>query len=371
MPKKILTIVGTRPNFIKITQFKKWLDRPDRGITHKIIHTGQHYDDKMSKVFFQQFNLNPNIWLNIPPATPNTQIANIMLKLEEVFNEEEPDLVIVVGDVNSTLAAAISAKKCGIPMAHLESGLRSKDLGMPEEHNRMITDSVAQYYFVTEKSGWDNLIAEGKSPDQMFFVGNTMIDTLVAFGKEIAASPILEKYKLAEKKFALMTMHRPATVDNEDGLLKLLKVIQIITSRTSLIFPMHPRTLKKFKDYQLFDQLYNVPNLFLADPMDYFSFQKLIKESKFVITDSGGIQEETTFRQIPCLTLRENTERPSTVDLGTNTLISFNLNEIEEYIHQIENGSYKQGVIPPKWDGQATKRISNMICTEILKPILV
>jgi len=333
MPKKILTIVGTRPNFIKVTQFKKWLDRPENGVTHKLVHTGQHYDDKMSKIFFHQFGLTPDIWLNIEPASPNTQIATIMLKLEAVIKEEQPDLMIVVGDVNSTFAAAITAHKCGIPIAHLESGLRSEDLGMPEENNRILTDSITKYYFITEQSGWDNLIAEGKNEAHMFFVGNTMIDTLVAHEPDIAKSNILSKYSLNIGEYALMTMHRPATVDNKEGLLKLLSVIHTITQNSPLVFPIHPRTLKRFQDFGLEEDLKKIDNLFLAPPMGYFDFQKLIKDSKFVITDSGGIQEETTFRQVPCLTLRPNTERPSTTSIGSNTLlVNFDLTIIKKYI---------------------------------------
>ena len=368
MSKKILTIVGTRPNFIKVTQFNKWLNKPQNGWNHKIVHTGQHYDDKMSKVFFQQFNLTPDIWLNIAPGSPNTQIATIMLKLETVIKEEKPDLMIVVGDVNSTFAAAVTAHKCGIPLAHLESGLRSRDMGMPEENNRIITDAITKYFFVTEQSGWDNLIAEGKKEADLFFVGNTMIDTLVAFEPEIDASKILEAHQLTSDKYALMTMHRPATVDNKEGLEKLLEIIRTICRNTTLVFPIHPRTRKRFEEHGLAAELNQVKQLLLLGPLDYFSFQKLIKESKFVITDSGGIQEETTFRKTPCLTLRPNTERPSTIEIGSNTLVTFDIKVIQNYIQQIENGQYKKGMVPPKWDGQATKRIAEVILKEIIKP---
>ncbi len=371
MSYKILTIVGTRPNFIKVTQFNKHLNRPDLGLTHKIVHTGQHYDDKMSNIFFEQFRLKPDFWLNIKPASPNTQIANIMLKLEEVIKEEQPDLMLVVGDVNSTYAAAITAHKCGVPFGHIESGLRSLDMGMPEENNRLLTDLISNYFFITEQSGWDNLKNSGKDESTMFFVGNTMIDTLVAFDPEIEASDILAQNNLTKGEFVLMTMHRPATVDNKKGLEDLLEIIRSITKKTKLVFPIHPRTLARLKSFDLENDLRSIDNLVLTGPMDYFAFQKLIKYSKYVVTDSGGIQEETTFRQVPCLTLRLNTERPSTITLGTNTLVKLDVEELKGYIDQIENGTYKKGSIPPMWDGKATERIAEAILNKISASIKV
>ena len=364
---KILTVVGTRPNFIKVTQFNRCLNRPEWGLEHKIVHTGQHYDDKMSRIFFQQFELEPDFWLNIPSVSVNSQTAHIMMGLEKVIKESfQADFMLVVGDVNSTLAAALSAYKLGIPFAHVESGLRSSDRTMPEEINRILTDEIADYFFVTEQSGLDHLAADGKKDEQVFFVGNTMIDTLVAFEKQIQASDVLEKYQIQSGEFVLMTMHRPATVDHQAGLEDLLAVIDSITEKNDLVFPIHPRTMSRFEKFGLADKLKKTKRLILAEPLDYFSFQKLIADCKYVITDSGGIQEETTFRQRPCLTLRPNTERPITTTLGTNTLVPFDLEVLQPLIQQIEAGTYKKGEIPPYWDGKASERIAEVIYQQIV-----
>lgn len=362
MFKNILTIVGTRPNFIKVTQFAKYLHQPEKGIYHKLLHTGQHYDDKMSRVFFEQFGLQPDFWLNVPPSSPNSQIGNIILGVERIVTESfRPDLILVTGDVNSTLAAALAAHKLNIPLGHIESGLRSFDRSMPEEWNRIMTDEMSDFLFVTEQSGLDHLQQEGKSSDSVFFVGNTMIDTLVAFEPEIQASDILKRLGLQGRNYALMTMHRPATVDHQSELEKLLDLVKWVCSEQELVFPIHPRTKNNLEKYQLYDELINTPGLVITGPLDYFSFQHLIAHAQFVLTDSGGIQEETTFRQIPCLTLRPNTERPSTCEIGTNTLLPFDLEKIKELILSIRNQSYKSGQIPQLWDGQATKRIADII----------
>lgn len=356
--KKILTVVGTRPNFMKITQFEKEFSRNPGEFEYRLLHTGQHYDDNMSNVFFSQLGIRkPDYHLNVESGSPASQIGRIMIGIDEVLRDWRPDLLIVVGDVSSTFAAAVAANKTGTKFAHVESGLRSRDRGMPEEINRILTDEIADLLFITEQSGWDNLLDEGKLKEQLVFVGNTMIDTLVANQEGIAASPILEKLDLTEGEFALMTMHRPATVDNEAGLLKMIAVIDRITEGTRLVFPIHPRTVSRLESFGLYGKLTENPNLTLSEPMDYYAFQKLIHTSKYVITDSGGIQEETTFRQVPCITLRPNTERPSTITLGTNTLLPLDVEQIAEVISQIENGTYKKGEIPPMWDGKATQRI--------------
>jgi UDP-N-acetylglucosamine 2-epimerase (non-hydrolysing) len=358
--KKILIVIGTRPNFIKITQFKKEAKKfPNLEI--KVVHTGQHYDTKMADVFFEQFNLVPDYFLNIAPSTANKQMAEIITKLEDVLIDHKPDWVIVVGDVNSTFAAALTANKLDIKIAHLESGLRSFDKSMPEEHNRILTDAISDLFFVTEQSGLDNLLKEGKTNKNTFMVGNTMIDTMVAFSKQIEKSTILRKIGLQSKQFVLMTMHRPATVDTKEGLQKLIGLIDMVTRDFKVVFPIHPRTVSSMEYFNLHQQLKNNPNLIITDPLDYFSFQKLIKESKFIITDSGGIQEETTFLQIPCLTLRSNTERPVTITIGSNELIAFDLKKIKSKINTIVNGTYKAGKIPKYWDGKSTERIIKIL----------
>lgn len=360
MKKKVLIIVGTRPNFIKVTQFKKEaLAFPDLEI--KIAHTGQHFDSKMADVFFEQFNLIPDLFLNIKPASANSQMAEIMLKLEAEINASKPDLMVVVGDVNSTFAAALTANKMGIKIAHVESGLRSNDKTMPEEHNRVLTDMITDYFFVTEQNGFDNLISENKNKDHIYFVGNTMIDTLVAFHKQIDEARVLNDLGIESKKFILMTMHRPATVDDSNGLKKLSELIQKLSSDFKIVFPIHPRTLKNMELFGLSENFKSNKNLLLTEPLDYFAFQKLVKESKLVLTDSGGIQEETTFLQVPCLTLRPNTERPITVTLGSNELVPFHNDIIIQKVNQIQNGEFKKGEIPPLWDGKTTQRILKII----------
>jgi UDP-N-acetylglucosamine 2-epimerase (non-hydrolysing) len=358
--KKILIVVGTRPNFIKVTQFPSVI-KNFKGLECKIVHTGQHFDKNMSSVFFEQFHLQPDIFLNVEAGSPVSQMADIMKSLEKPINEYKPDLIIVPGDVNSTLAGALVANKMNIRLAHLESGLRSYDRTMPEEFNRLLTDNMSDYFFVTEQSGFDNLEHEGKNKKNIFFAGNTMIDTMVAFSKEIDKSNILQKFQILPKKFLLMTMHRPATVDSADGLKKLNNLVTNITKKYSLVFPAHPRTIHNLEKFGLLKKLKQNKKLILCEPLDYFSFQKLVKESLMIITDSGGIQEESTFLGVPCLTLRNNTERPITVTLGTNELIPFDEKLIESKIESVETGTYKKGKIPPRWDGKATERIVKVI----------
>jgi UDP-N-acetylglucosamine 2-epimerase (non-hydrolysing) len=355
--KKILVVVGTRPNFIKVTRFKEQASK--NGIEIKIVHTGQHFDDKMADVFFKQFKLYPDYFLIIPQNLSREALIDaIRLELENLLNKTfTPDLVVVVGDVNSTLAGALAAKNCGIKLAHVESGLRSNDLTMPEEINRIATDKITDYFFVTENSGLDNLTAERGNKQHVYFVGNTMIDTMVAFEKEIENSSVLEDLSVSKKGFVLMTMHRPATVDSKEGLIKLLDILKEINKKYKIIFPVHPRTTKNIDAHGLKEQFGSINGLQFTPPLDYFSFQKLIKYSSFILTDSGGIQEESTFLRVPCLTLRPNTERPVTCTVGTNTLVPFEVNEILKYISEIEKGIYKNGRIPELWDGKATERI--------------
>ena len=357
MNNRILIVVGTRPNFIKITRFKKVNEMMGHPFDIRIVHTGQHYDDKMAAVFFQQFELEPDFFLNIPAVSANTQMAETMIRLEKVVLDFNPQLVMVVGDVNSTFAAAFTAYKSGCKVAHIESGLRSEDRSMHEEINRILTDEITDYFFVTEQSGIDNLIKEGKKQDQLFFVGNTMIDTLVGFESKIRECKVLDEYQLKAQEYVLMTMHRPATVDHEEGLLKLIEIIEYITATYKLVFPIHPRTLSKIEHFGLTERVRSNNRLILTDPLDYFAFQRLTADCRFVITDSGGIQEETTFRRVPCLTLRPNTERPSTVSIGTNELVPFDIKAVQVKINEIISGSYKKGAIPPMWDGYATERI--------------
>ncbi len=358
--KKITIVVGTRPNFIKVTQFKR-LATEFKGLQIELVHTGQHFDEKMSLIFFEQFGLKPDHIINLNSTMVSAQIGEIMSKLEAYFLDSKPDVIVAVGDVNSTLATALVANKMSIKLAHLESGLRSNDNTMPEEINRIITDQLADIFLVTEESGCKNLLAEGKSPEKIFMVGNTMIDTMLAFDKEIDHSDILNILDVESNEFVLMTIHRPATVDSLEGLQKILDLIVSIPKNLKVVFPIHPRTIKNLEKHHLIDTFKNISSLIITDPLDYFSFQKLIKECSFILTDSGGIQEESTQRLIPCLTLRPNTERPVTVTSGTNTLVNFEIEEILKYIAQIQNGTYKKGEIPAFWDGNATLRVLEII----------
>lgn len=355
---KIYILIGTRPNFIKITQFKKWA--PQFGVEIKLIHTGQHFDVKMADVFFQELNIQPDYFLDIPQTNQVNQIANVLTGLEKlILKIGKPDLFIVPGDVNSTLAGALFANKVEIPLAHLEAGLRSFDRTMPEEHNRVVTDHLSDILFVTEQSGLDTIKKEDIK-GQAHLVGNTMIDTMVAFEEQIENSSILEHLNV-ERPFIPVTIHRPSNVDNEVGLEKLLVLFQALSEKYELLFPIHPRTQKKMEQFKLREKFNQIKGLKFLEPLGYFDFQKLVKSAALVLTDSGGIQEETTYRKVPCITLRENTERPSTITLGTNTLMDFEINPILETIYAIEKGTYKKGEIPPFWDGLATKRILEII----------
>ncbi|MFT5513157.1 MAG: UDP-N-acetylglucosamine 2-epimerase (non-hydrolyzing) [Bacteroidia bacterium] len=361
MAKKVGIVVGTRPNFIKITQFEKVFKTYGDLFDFKLIHTGQHYDVNMSDVFFEQFNLRrPDVFLETKGLSPVVQIGEIISQLGTFLEDWQPDILITPGDVNSTLAASIAANKTGTKLAHLESGLRSFDRTMPEEINRLLTDEITDEYFVTEQSGLDHL-REEKATGRVHFVGNTMIDTLVAFEDDIQRSTILEDYNLEQQGFVLMTMHRPANVDTKENLQKLIHILNHATKTYKIVFPIHPRTRKSLENYGLSHQIESNEKIILTPPLDYFAFQRLTATCKFVLTDSGGIQEETTFRQVPCLTLRPNTERPSTIDVGTNTLVPFETDVVTSYIDQITNGTYKQGLVPELWDGKATERIVKIL----------
>jgi UDP-N-acetylglucosamine 2-epimerase (non-hydrolysing) len=358
--KKLLIVVGTRPNFIKVTRFKQVA--AERGtINVRIVHTGQHFSARMADVFFEQFGLVPDVFLEIGGGTPLAQMAGILERLEPVVVSEKPDMMMVVGDVNSTLAAALVANKLNVPLAHLESGLRSFDASMPEEHNRVLTDRITDHFFITEPSGRENLLREGVAEDRLHFVGNTMIDTLVAFSTEVDKSPVLEELGLGAGGHVLMTIHRPATVDVKERLSDLLDLITEVAPRRKVVFPMHPRTLKNLENFGLKGRVDALKGLVLTEPLDYFAFQKLVATCSFILTDSGGVQEESTYRRVPCLTLRPNTERPITVTMGSNELVPLDMEAVREAIARIEGGTFKKGEVPQLWDGRATERIFDVL----------
>jgi len=353
--KKVLIVVGTRPNFIKITQFKKEASKFP-NIEIKILHTGQHFDANMSDIFFEQFNTFPDYYLNAEKGRPAFQIASIIEKLDTFINEEYcPDMILVPGDVNSTLATAIVANKNNIPLGHIESGLRSYDRSMPEEHNRVLTDQLADHCFVTEPSGMENLAKEN-SHAQIHYVGNTMIDTLANFEKQIIENNKIADLNLSPHSFVLVTMHRPNNVDNKQGIDFINDLLLKLSEKIFVVFPAHPRTVKNFDPKQL-KTLQQNKNIHILEPLGYFEFQNLVKNAKCIVTDSGGIQEETTYLKIPCLTIRPNTERPITIESGTNTLIPNDISLVIKYVQSVIDKKYKKGTVPELWDGKATQRI--------------
>ncbi len=360
---KVHIVIGTRPNFIKVTQFRKVAQAQFPRLSLKLIHTGQHYDSQMAEVFFQQFGLAPDVFLNVGAGSPAVQVALCIERLAQQFAAERPDLVMVVGDVNSTLAGAIAANKCGIPLAHLESGLRSRDTGMPEEHNRRVADLLSTLHFITEDSGLANLRAEGAPEQGLAFVGNTMIDTLVAYGPQIAQSTVQADLGLQEGSYVLATLHRPSNVDHREGLELVLDVFARLSEQWRMVFPVHPRTAARMEQFGIRKAFDALPGMVFCPPQGYFDFQKLIAGSAFVLTDSGGIQEESTYLRKPCLTLRPNTERPVTVEIGSNTLLDFNVDSIAATADTIAEGSYKRGKVPALWDGHATQRVLQRIDT--------
>ncbi len=365
-PKKIAIVVGTRPNFIKITQFEKEFNRYPGAFEYILIHTGQHFDSSMSDSFFNQLNIKqPDYHLGVLSENREEKIAKTIAKLEEVLEHEKPDLVIVPGDVDSTYAGAIAAKNLGLKLAHLESGLRSFDSSMPEEKNRVAVDEISDLYFVTEESGITNLKNEGTEQQHIHFVGNTMIDTLVVFDEQIRSNNTTEKLGLNKQGYVLMTIHRPKNVDNKVNLSQLVDTICALSQNYKVVLPVHPRTARTLNSFGLKEKLQNNSNIILLEPLDYFSFQNLILNANLVVTDSGGIQEETTFRNVPCLTIRPNTERPSTIELGTNELLPLNSGVILKRVNEVCKKEIKKGIIPMLWDGKSTYRI-----VEILKELL-
>ena len=364
--KKVLVVVGTRPNLIKITKFKECFDKHS-DLDLKILHAGQHYDYQMSEIFFEQLGIpKPDCIFKLEAPTAVGKIAEMMVKFEEFVMDLQPDLVLVPGDVNSSMACGVAASRLGFKVGHIESGLRSFDRSMPEEINRLIIDELSDLFFVTEPSGVKNLKNEQKDKGNVHFVGNTMIDSLVQFQPVFEKSEILNKLKVTSKKYFVFTFHRPGNVDDLEKLTELVNVIKGISTQNKVVFPVHPRTRKNLADNGLLDLLQN-ENIVITEPVGYIDFMKLIGNSIGVITDSGGIQEETTFMQVPCLTIRPNTERPITHEIGTNTLLPLDQTQILKYVKQIADGTYKKGEIPENWDGNATDRIVEVISKYLLQ----
>lgn len=358
---KIINVVGARPNFMKMAPIIGALNNSPYGFEHMLVHTGQHYDERMSKVFFDELGMpKPEIDLGIGSGSHAEQTARIMVEFERVCLREHPDLIIVVGDVNSTMACTITAKKLGIKVAHVEAGLRSRDMSMPEEINRLCTDVLCDYLFTTDLIANENLRREGIAESRIFFVGNVMIDTLLRCRKVAENLPLRKEWGLENGRYATLTLHRPSNVDDAGTLEDILETLSVISKEIPIIFPIHPRTFKMAEQFGLdryFSKDFPIRGIWPTEPLGYLEFLHLNMSAKMVLTDSGGLQEETTVLGIPCLTLRENTERPITCEIGTNILVGNDRHNILQAADNVLNDRFPAGRIPEKWDGKAAQRI--------------
>jgi UDP-N-acetylglucosamine 2-epimerase (non-hydrolysing) len=349
-------IAGARPNFMKIAPIIAEIKRVQqlgKNINYRLIHTGQHYDKKMSGDFFDELGIpEPDENLGAGGGTQAEQTAAIMVGYEKLLLTKSTDICLVVGDVTSTMACAIVAKKLHILVVHVEAGIRSGDLTMPEEINRMVTDSITDYFYTTSETANQNLRKAGIEDRRIIFVGNTMIDTLLKNISRLKKPAIFDELKLKEGNYFVLTLHRPANVDGEQKLKTLLGKIIEGSKGLPILFPVHPRTAKNLQNLGV-----NAPNLFMVEPMSYLEFNFVVKNSKAVVTDSGGITEETTQMRIPCITLRDNTERPETIEIGTNELIGTNPENVLPAFEKLFTGKWKKGGIPPLWDGKTAERI--------------
>ena len=360
---KIISVVGARPNFIKIAPVHRAFEKYEPEFQHLICHTGQHFDEKMSKIFFDELNMpKPAFYLGISGGSHAIQTARIMTEFEQILLSEKPDMIVVPGDVNSTMACSLVASKMGIPIAHVEAGLRSFDRTMPEEINRLVTDALSDLLFVSEESGMKHLKNEGIDDSKVHFVGNVMIDSLVSYLPNIKESGVLAELELTEKEFILVTFHRPANVDHPDYLIELIDFLNELSASKKVVFPIHPRTRNNLKTNNLLDRIGE--NILLLDPVGYIDFLRLTMTARLVVTDSGGIQEETTWLGVPCVTVRDNTERPVTVTIGTNTLAGTNLKKVRTAVKEVLDGNLKNGKIPDLWDGKTAERIAKIITAQ-------
>lgn len=367
---KVLNIVGARPNFMKMAPIIEAMNKYPKQIEHLLVHTGQHYDEKMSKAFFDDLGMPvPDINLEVGSGSHAEQTAKVMIEFEKVCLREKPDLVIVVGDVNSTMACTITAKKLGIKVAHVEAGLRSRDMSMPEEINRLCTDVLCDYLFTTDHFANENLAAEGVPAEKVFFVGNVMIDTLLKHREMAAGLTLSRNLGLVPKEYATLTMHRPGNVDDKVVLTGILEALSEISEEIPIVFPIHPRTKKMAEQFGLghfFNSGENVKGIWITEPLGYLEFLHLNMYAKMVLTDSGGLQEETTVLGVPCITMRPNTERPITCEVGSNVIVGGNKQKILAQAKQILSGELQQGRVPEKWDGHAAERIVDVLIKEFV-----
>ena len=360
---KIVCVVGARPNFMKIAPIMAQLKKPECKFEPYLVHTGQHYDAEMKHSFFDQLGIpEPDIDLGVGSGSHALQTAEVMKRFEPVLDEQQPAAILVVGDVNSTIACALVAVKKDIPVIHVEAGLRSYDRKMPEEINRVLTDQISDLLFITERHARDNLAREGIATDGVHFVGNVMIDTLLNHVKravpvaQTLAAVVNKDQFLSDSGYALLTMHRPSNVDNKEALERLLSVVRETSDRVPIIFPIHPRTASCIEQFSL-QKLLDTPRICCLGPLGYLELLGVMSKARLVLTDSGGIQEETTALGVPCVTLRENTERPITVSEGTNTIVGTDVDKIRSAVDDILCNGGKGGCVPEYWDGRAAERI--------------
>lgn len=354
---RVLNVVGARPNLVKIAPLYDEMCRFE-DVKQTLLHTGQHYDDALSRVFFQDLGIpQPDLYLGVGSGTHAEQTARVMVAFEQVLLEDKPDVVVVVGDVNSTMACAITAAKCWVPLAHVEAGLRSFDRRMPEEINRIVTDSLSDFLFTTCRDADENLQREGIGREKIHFVGNVMIDTLHKHRARAKRLRTAQGLGLEAGEYAVLTLHRPSNVDVPEVLSGILDALRRIQQDIPILFPAHPRTVGRIAEFGFGDLLAAAPNLRVTEPLGYLEFLDLMIHACLVLTDSGGIQEETTILDVPCLTLRENTERPVTIVEGTNTLVGVDPERIVAETRRILAGETKEGRTPELWDGCAAERI--------------
>lgn len=355
-------VVGARPNFMKAAPLYHMLNKYPRDFDVRMVHTGQHYDDNMSKVFFEDLGLpEPDVYLEVGSGTHARQTGAIMTSYEDLLRENLPDLVLVAGDVNSTVAGALVAKKMQTQLGHIEAGLRSRDRRMPEEINRIVTDSISDHLFTTSRGANENLRQEGHRDEQIHFVGNLMIDSLNSFIDRADCTSILRTLGVQPERYGLITLHRPSNVDVKETFTGILQAFKQIQDDLPLVFPAHPRTRSRLEEFGLLGDIEDYPNIHLLDPVGYLEFIALQRDARLIFTDSGGIQEESTVLGIPCLTIRENTERPVTLTEGTNRLVDSSPPAIIEAVGEILDGKVSEGKIPEKWDGRTAERILSVL----------
>lgn len=362
---KILNVVGARPNMMKIAPLVTAIQNHPTA-EQILLHTGQHYDQKMSQIFFDELGIpKPDVYLGVGSASHAVQTAKIMVAFEEVLQQHQPDIVVVVGDVNSTVACSLTATKMHIPVAHIEAGLRSGDRAMPEEINRLVVDAISDYLFTTSRGASENLRHEGVPDDKIFFVGNLMIDTLNQQKERAQKLQTPAQFNLEPNNYALLTLHRPSNVDDPQALSSLLDALTQIQRDLPILFPAHPRTRTRIREFGFDEKLAAAPNLRLIEAQGYLNFLDLMMHAKLMLTDSGGIQEETTCLGVPCLTIRENTERPITITAGTNQLVGTNPQKIVAAAQNILQTGGKAGQIPELWDGNTAVRIVDILAEKL------